>query len=282
VSIARSAAYHRCVLKRLCILLVTVGAMWQWAQPALAQSAGIDVAGDQSTVAYTGDGGLLLPSSFTGNASQKYAVAACDECVWQYTVYCAMDSVDLCAHAVVTCPVGQIRYRVGFGRHHSDIATIGSVCWGNKQPATRRDVIEHVRNQAVRYLPALLPGLSPAAATVTVVPVIAWTRQPVLFRPPRMLLVGHTVQVSAQGRWLWTWGDGTRQWCALPGRTYPYRDVTHSYTRPGTYEVSVTTDWLAEYTVAGVGTFPVSGPNLNQTRHLRIVVRSARGVLVSH
>lgn len=275
------SVYAPVVKKTVFVVALSLLTVLLSAHPSSAQTS-IEVHGDQSSIAYTGDGGLLLPNSFTGDASQKYAVAQCDECVWTYAIYCAQDSSDLCAHAVVTCPVGEIRYRVGFGVTFDAVNTIGSVCWGSGKPATRRDVIRDVRNQERRFLPRLRPGTNPPTSTLSTIPVIAWTRQPVSFQPPKMMLAGHLVQVKAQASWLWSWGDGTAEWHGQPGRPYPARDVTHIYSNPGTYSITVTSDWQAQFTIAGIGTFDVGGPNLHQTSVLRITVQSAHSVLVTY
>jgi len=242
----------------------------------------IGVAGNQGEASYEGTGGLLLPTTFTGDASSRFHVASCTSCVWKYTIYCAGESESMCAHAVVTCPLGMIRYRVGFGATVDSVVTIGSVCWGSSKPPTRRDIVNEIKSSAVRYLPVLRPGLNPATTTLTTIPVIAWSGQTQQFIQPVMTLAGRKVRIVGLGRWRWNWGDGHYEWRAQPGRPFPNKDVLHIFSSSGTYVVSVSSDWSASYIVEGIGKFPVDGPNLTQSAGLRISVASARSVLVVH
>ena len=56
--------------------------------------------------------------------------------------------------------------------------------------------------------------------------------------------------------------------------------VTHTYRRPGSKVVTIKTTWEAEYSVNGVGPFPVSGDPVEQIATLRVPVKEARAVLI--
>lgn len=241
-----------------------------------------DVGGDNSIAAYVGTGGLLLPDSFSGSGPTKSAVAGCLGCTWRYTIYCMQGSNAPCKHAVTSCPRGSLRYRVWFGRTPSTMAVVGSVCWGSSNPVTRRDVESRVNDYVIRYIPTLRPGFDPPGGSLTSVPVIFWTGQPTSFKPPSFSLSGHSVSITANPTWRWTWGDGASVWKSVAGGQYPNRQITHQYRSPGSYNVSVTAVWQAQYTVSGVGTFDVSGEILRQSRNLAVPVKSAQTVLVSH
>lgn len=244
-----------------------------------APRAGVTVGGDDGLDAYRGDGGLLLPGSFSGSLVTRNHVADCLGCRWRYTLYCAHGAEGLCLHSVATCTAGQLRYRVWFGRTDADLAVIGSVCWGSSYPLTRRDVDSSIRETAMRAVPPLRPGVDPATGTLTSVPAVFYTQQPSVYRAPSMRLAGFTIRVSAVPRWHWMWGDGQSQWVAVPGAPYPSSAVTHQYRSAGRYVAAVRTVWQASYTASGLGPFPVTGEAVTQTAAVRVLVRASRVVL---
>ena len=236
------------------------------------------VVGNDNTDAYIGTGGLLLPSSFSGSGSTKRNVSSCLECVWKYTVYCAADSEVMCGHAVTTCPVGMIRYRVWFGHNDDDLAVIGSVCWGSGKPATRRDVEDHVHDLVIRYVPALHLQCDPPGDTLTAIPVVCFTGQPNVFKPAAFSLGGRTVRITANPMWKWAWGDDVTQWHSVAGKPYPSHQIDHQYRQPGDFDITVKTVWDAKYSVSGIGTFQVTGDLVTQHDQLQVVVHSARAI----
>ncbi len=267
----------------LCLAVVVTAALGistlAGSPPAAANP---NVGGNNSISAYVGTGGLLLPDSFSGSKATKSAVADCLGCTWRYTIYCMQGANSPCKHAVTSCPRGSLLYRVWFGRTPSTMAVVGSVCWGSSSPVTRRQVEGRVDDYVVRYIPALRPGFDPPGGSLTSVPVIFWTGQPTSFKPPSFSLSGHSVSITANPTWRWTWGDGSQVWKSVAGAQYPSRQITHQYRSPGNYNVGVTAVWQAQYTVSGVGTFDMSGEVLRQSRTLTVPVKSAKTVLVSH
>ena len=241
----------------------------------------IDVSGDDTEDAYRGTGGLLLPSSYSGNGSSRKTIATCLGCVWRYTVYCQQGAKVFCAHAVTTCPRGQVRYRVWFGKTRQTTKVVGTTCWGVGKPATRRDIETQVNSSSLRYVPALNPGLAPSGNTLTSVPILVWSGQPEIFTPQPMNLAGHRVQIRATAMWRWIWGDGTAQWTSIAGGRYPKRAVSHKFLRAGRYQIQVQTVWRASYLVPGVGTFAATGDPIQQSAQLPITVRVGRAVLVA-
>lgn len=239
------------------------------------------VTGDGEHDAYVGTGGLLLPRSFTGGGGTRKRVAGCLSCTWRYTVYCAQDSDSMCAHAVTTCPSGQVRYRVWFGTDADWLKVVGSVCWGWKRPVTRVDIDEKISQVALRTLPPIVLGSEPPKGTLTSVPVNFHTGQPSRFTPQPMKLAGYTVKIVAIGRWRWSWGDASSQWTSSPGDVYPHMLVAHRYRKPGKYLVNVKATWSATYTVAGIGTFEVLGDPVTQDDSLEVYVASSRALLTN-
>jgi len=241
----------------------------------------VDVSGDDSLDAYRGTGGLLLPTTFSGNGSTRKQIASCLECVWRYTLYCDRSSDVFCGHAVTTCRSGQIKYRVWFGKTRLLTKVVGSVCWGKGRPATRSELETQVNSAAIRHVPALKPGVAPRGSTYTSVPILVWSGQPAMFKPELMFLGGHRVQIRATALWHWVWGDGKGEWTAAPGAAYPLRSLGHQYRKPGTYRVRVSTVWQANYEVSGIGTFAARGDLITQSAQFPVNVLSARAVLVA-
>ena len=192
------------------------------------------------------------------------------------------DSEGLCQHAFVGCPVGQVKYRVWFGRTADSAQVIGSICWGIGKPPTRRDIENRIDDLVINKVPALRPETAPRTQTLTGLPVYAWTNQPTAFKPPKFQLAGRDVQITAVPKWRWVWGDDQMQWVGLPGRPYPAADIAHTYRSAGEYQVSVTTVWQADYYVEGIGTFEVAGEVLTQTAQLEIQVLDIQAALLKH
>lgn len=266
---------------RICVVTaVMFGLISATSAPSLA--ANPDVVGSNSSAAYVGTGGLLLPESFSSSDETKWKVSDCLGCNWQYTIYCMQGNSEPCKHAVTSCPRGSLLYRVWFGRDTNSLEVIGSVCWGSTKPVTRRQIETQVEDYVVRYLPPLLPGFDPPGGSLTAIPVIFWTGQPTSFRPPSFLLSGHSVSISAKPTWRWTWGDGNSSWKSVAGAQYPSRQITHQYRIPGRYSVGVTAAWEATYTVSGIGTFDVGGEVIRQTKTIEVPILTARTIRISH
>lgn len=243
-----------------------------------APSVSTNVVGDDDNDAYVGTGGLLLPKSFSGPNSTKHRVAACMGCVWKYSTYCASDSVDMCAHAVSTCPPSQVRYRVWFGQTRQMVDVIGSVCWGWHTPATRKQVEDKIDDLVVRVVPGLHIHCDPPGDTLTSIPVICYTTQPAVFKPTPFSLATHTVRITANAKWRWSWGDDASEWRSVPGQPYPATQISHRFRSAGNYVVAVTTAWSARYTVSGLGNFTVGGDVVTQNAQIDVNVHSAKSL----
>ncbi|MGN6331111.1 MAG: PKD domain-containing protein [Motilibacteraceae bacterium] len=70
--------------------------------------------------------------------------------------------------------------------------------------------------------------------------------------PYALTLLGHDVRVRAHEQtWTFDFGDGATLVSDTPGAPYPRRDITHDYTRKGSYQVSVQVTYTGEYSVDG-------------------------------
>ncbi|MFB9378230.1 PKD domain-containing protein [Kineococcus gynurae] len=109
-------------------------------------------------------------------------------------------------------------------------------------------------------LPAAEVRLEPPTGEAVVgLPVNVWTRPVPVLRTVDVLGVPVTVRAVPR-RWTWRFGDGaTLGPTADPGHPWPAMTTTHTYSRSGTFTVSGTTTWTADYLVPGAGWRPVAG-----------------------
>jgi hypothetical protein len=126
------------------------------------------------------------------------------------------------------------------------------------RPTVRHTVRTRTRASAtsladkiLQSLPTLQVAYQPEGRVLPKVPVIFFTDLPTQFNKDFKIL-GVTVRINVKPRSLWNFGDGTTLLTSKPGRPYPATDITHSYSIPGTYLVSVATIWSGSFTVAGV------------------------------
>ena len=106
-------------------------------------------------------------------------------------------------------------------------------------------------DKILQSLPTLQVAYQPEGAALIKVPVIFFTDLPTSFTKDIKIL-GELVKIKVKPRSLWNFGDGSVLLTAKPGRPYPATDITHSYSVPGTYLVTVATIWSGTFTIAGI------------------------------
>lgn len=125
--------------------------------------------------------------------------------------------------------------------------------------------------------------LQPAASTVLInIPTITMAGAPEQLLTTDLL--GFPVEVRAvAATYTWDYGDGSAPLVtASPGRPYPNDDVHHSYARPGTYTITLTTTWTGEYRFAGTSAWtPVDGTATTVSTVPPITAVEARSTLVA-
>ena len=126
-----------------------------------------------------------------------------------------------------------------------------------------QDAMPDFTAEDFRRLPIAPPALTiqPNRAQVLVnMATITWTDP-----TPQLLvtdLLGYTVEVQATPTsYTWDYGDGTDPVTTTsPGHPWPDHDVAHSYARPGTFTITLTTAFTGTYRMAGTTTWlPVTG-----------------------
>ena len=136
-----------------------------------------------------------------------------------------------------------------------------------------------------RRLPLTPPALTiqPNRAEVLVnMATITWTDP-----TPQLLvtdLLGYTVEVQATPTsYTWDYGDGSPPLVTTsPGHPWPDHDVAHTYARPGTFTITLTTTLTGTYRMAGTTTWlPVTGTATTTTTSPPITAVDAPSRLVA-
>ena len=109
----------------------------------------------------------------------------------------------------------------------------------------------NLADKILQSLPTLQVAYQPEGSALIKVPVIFFTDLPSSFTKDIKIL-GELVKIKVKPRSLWNFGDGSVLITSKPGRPYPATDITHSYSVPGTYLVTVSTIWSGTFTIAGI------------------------------
>jgi hypothetical protein len=120
-----------------------------------------------------------------------------------------------------------------------------------------RNTSNSLADKVLQSLPTLQIAYQPEGKVLPKLPVIFWSDMPTFFNKDFRIL-GQRVSVNLKPKSLWSFGDGALLITDKSGKPYPSKEITHSYSVPGTYAVLVKTIWEGSFTVDGV-TFPISG-----------------------
>ena len=127
-----------------------------------------------------------------------------------------------------------------------------------RTPAPRpRNTSNSLADKVLQSLPTLQIAYQPQGKVLPKLPVIFWSDLPTFFNKDFRIL-GQRVSVNLKPKSLWSFGDGSLLITDKSGKPYPSKEITHSYSVPGTYAVLVKTVWEGSFTVDGV-TFPING-----------------------
>ena len=125
-----------------------------------------------------------------------------------------------------------------------------------------------------RALPLAHLGFQPGVGAVVNVPVIFWSgvATPAHFS---LALLGESVEVKMTAHFRWSWGDGTSPASTSSvGAPFPDRSLTHTYLRPGRYQVSMTTTWSGSANL-GQTAIEIVGAPIESISQLDVVVSQA-------
>ena len=155
-------------------------------------------------------GALLLPPG--SDAGLAKTAAQCDGCEWHLQPDCrdtAGTGDVICPGAFGTCPPGRIRVELSLRRPGWPVFQIvGTFCRGPGQALTPEALVPGVRDQFVKYLPAMRPSFQPAGRGIVNIPVLFAAGQPETIGRPAFALGGFRVELEARASWRWDFGDG--------------------------------------------------------------------------
>ena len=169
---------------------------------------------------------------------------------------------DTCRASIANCPPGQFLVTT-WTRTGDDVRWInqGNSCTTGATTAAPV-VLPTVTEADLRRvpLPASPVNLQPDGGEALLnVPLILHTTTGTVTRDTTVL--GYPVTIRATPTsWTWTFGDGsTLGPTADPGNAYPHQSLTHTYTAAGDREITLTTTYTGEYTIAGLPYRPIDG-----------------------
>ena len=114
-----------------------------------------------------------------------------------------------------------------------------------------RSTTKSLADKVLQSLPTLQVAYQPAGKVLPKMPVIFWSDLPTYFNKDYKIL-GQVVSVKLKPVSIWSFGDGSVLVTDKVGKPYPSREITHSYSVPGTYTVLVKSFWEGSFIVDGV------------------------------
>ena len=118
----------------------------------------------------------------------------------------------------------------------------------NYRPRVKKAVTKvNLSDRLIKLVPTAGVAYQPEFEPLTNVPVYFWCDLPTLFQS-RVDIIGEVVDVALRPSFMWSFGDGGIYATTDNGGPYPNGNVQHTYTRPGTYLVTLLTTWNGTYT----------------------------------
>jgi len=114
----------------------------------------------------------------------------------------------------------------------------------------KKSIAQAPRKPPVKPIPqpTVRPLFFPPAPIKVVVPeMYFWCDLPTIFQS-RVDIIGEVVDVTLRPSFTWSFGDGTVVSTMQNGAPYPNGTIRHSYSRPGTYVITLLTTWNGSYT----------------------------------
>jgi len=268
----------------LLVLILPAGGSGTSQSTAWADDCGqLCVGGSPQSERYVGSL-ILPPDTHSPNAGLRASGAHCAGCVWELSPDCQTSNPDpdlLCLNAVASCPDPGILMAIWLERPPDPVfRRVGSFCHQPGEALTPEQFVPGVRDQFIKLLPGLGLTYQPRGRGLVNLPTLFDTHQPPDLGRPRFVLGGHPIVLTATARWTFDFGDGAVGDFDRPGGSYPDVDIAHPYRQPGTFTVTVITTWTGQFTVDGLGPFPVTGPDIVQRQTIALPVKEARAILV--
>ena len=116
-----------------------------------------------------------------------------------------------------------------------------------KPRTTKRPTSINLSDRLTKLVPTAGVAYQPEFEPLVNVPVYFWCDLPSLFQS-RVDIIGEVVDVALRPSFTWSFGDGSVYSTTQNGAPYPNGTIRHTYSRPGTYVVSLLTTWNGSYT----------------------------------
>jgi hypothetical protein len=104
-----------------------------------------------------------------------------------------------------------------------------------------------LNDRLIKALPTAGIAHQPEYEPLVGVPVFMWTDLPTSFMT-QVKIVGEIVDVALRPSFTWSFGDGTFLSTTDVGAPFPDGKITHTYSNPGTYLITLISTWNGTYT----------------------------------
>lgn len=277
-------------LRAMLVVLFLACAVLAIEGPMAPAAASVDVVADPQSESFVGTGAVLLPSTVAQHTRSE--ASRCVGCRWQVSTGCSSpdssgDSAQnlVCLAPAHRCSDGQPPRQVWFARPSQDFEPVGIFCPSDGNVTSVQDATRQVRGGFEHRIPPLAVSCEPRRGVVVGIPLHCRSGQPAATVSWSDSVAGFTVHTRAEASWEWTFrqvapGSGVT-WTHRsrdPGRQYPSPGIRQAFSRPGVHVVEVTARWRGEFTVDGLGTFPIQD-ELEQRGRLNVPTGSALGVV---
>jgi hypothetical protein len=104
-----------------------------------------------------------------------------------------------------------------------------------------------LNDRLIKALPTAGIAYQPEYEPLVGVPVFMWTDLPSSFAT-QVKIVGEIVDVALRPSFTWSFGDGTFLSTTDLGAPFPNGKISHTYSNPGTYLITLISTWNGAYT----------------------------------
>ena len=105
----------------------------------------------------------------------------------------------------------------------------------------------NLSDRLTKLVPTAGVAYQPEFEPLVNVPVYFWCDLPSIFQS-RVDIIGEIVDVALRPSFTWSFGDGSVYSTTENGAPFPDGTIRHTYSRPGTYVISLLTTWNGSYT----------------------------------
>jgi hypothetical protein len=115
-----------------------------------------------------------------------------------------------------------------------------------KAPAVEEPSVS-LSDRLSKAIPTGGVSYQPSYQPLVNVPVYFWCDLPDIYRT-EVTIIGETIDVVLRPAFTWSFGDGTFHSTIDPGAPFPDGKISHTYSRPGTYLITLITSWNGSFT----------------------------------